>query len=736
MKILQSSPIPFCIHTLICLFLYSRIFAQTTDSPYVFLQNEVYSIYINADYDSLQLMYQTLESEHAFPATTTIISSIDSATMTCGFRLRGNTSLNAAKKSYRISFDSFDNNQDWRGLSDINLIALHNDPSVMRSKLCYDLFRSQGIAAPRTSYAALYLNNQYIGVYQMTEPINEIFCRTHIDNQGDGNLFKCTYPATLEFLGTDPDLYKFEMWGRRMYELKNNQWLDDYTSFAEFISYINNESNDLNCYNNNPFQFNQYITCAALEILLGHWDNYIFNKNNYYLYHNELTDKYYYIPYDVDNTLGIDWVGIDWSQPNIYDFAPSGAPRPLYQAVLNNPESRNHFSNEILRLCNTVFHPDSISQRISTITNLISPFVASDPLYPMDYGFTYNDFLLSATESFGNQVTFGILPYVTARRNSALQQLETLTTDIPNIQYQYIITHSDYSEILGRIEQNSASTPLQVEVSFDGNAPVSIAIEYLNSVDFHAIINHPQNSQWLTYRIIQNPTDISCGVEQVWINGQTDAIKINELLCENVSFNNDEFGEFDDWIELYNSSDQTVSLNGYFLTDDSVNWNRFALPNVSIPSQSYMIFWLDNDPETGNYHGTFNLAQGETISLNKLVDNLPRFIDSVRLDSCSDNISYARDQTTNEWFFSMPPTPGAYNNLNTSASSIESSQNVWIKDGYITLINPETIKVIDISGRVISQCDQCQAVPVSQLPSGYYIIQTDSLTKPFYITHP
>ena len=211
MKVLFSGGIILFLNVLTLLMFPHRAYSQGGNSSEEFLQNEVYSIYVNADIDSIQIMYETLESEHTFPANTTIISSLDSVNMLCGFRLRGNTSLNAAKKSFRISFDSYDNNQDWRGLSDINLIALHNDPSIMRAKLCYDLFRSQGIAAPRTSYAALFLNEQYMGLYLMTEPIDEIFSKNHLDQQGDGNLFKCTYPATLEYLGTDPNLYKFEM---------------------------------------------------------------------------------------------------------------------------------------------------------------------------------------------------------------------------------------------------------------------------------------------------------------------------------------------------------------------------------------------------------------------------------------------------------------------------------------------------------------------------------------------
>lgn len=735
MKVLFSGGIILFLNVLTLLMFPHRAYSQGGNSSEEFLQNEVYSIYVNADIDSIQIMYETLESEHTFPANTTIISSLDSVNMLCGFRLRGNTSLNAAKKSFRISFDSYDNNQDWRGLSDINLIALHNDPSIMRAKLCYDLFRSQGIAAPRTSYAALFLNEQYMGLYLMTEPIDEIFSKNHLDQQGDGNLFKCTYPATLEYLGTDPNLYKFEMWGRRMYELKNNLWLDNYSSFSDFISFIHNPASNLNCYNENPFHFNQYITCAALEILLGHWDNYIFNKNNFYLYHHELTNKYYYIPYDVDNTLGIDWVGEDWTQRNIYAFHPSGESRPLYEIILNNPEARNHFSNEILRLCNTVYHPDSITNKINFLRNLIAPYVAADPFYPLDYGFTYSDFMQSADQAAGNQVQYGIIPFITARRNSALQQLETLTNDEAELQFQYIITHSSHSEIFGRIQENAALLPLQIEIAFDGNTPAYYDVNYINSTDFHATIIHPENSNHFYYRILSGNNDLSCGTLNSWITPQADAIRINEILCENFSFNTDEFGEYDDWVEITNTSNETVLLNGYYLTDDSTNWNKFILPNVSIPANSYMIFWMDKDPETGTYHGTFNLSQGETVSLMKLIDNVPRFVDSITLDSCYNDVSFARNETTNQWFFSNPPTPATYNYILTNISD-QTTEPLRMYNGIIQLHHPDNIRIIDISGRVVAQCRNCSDISLQGISTGYYILHTDSIQQPFHFQQP
>ncbi len=77
----------------------------------------------------------------------------------------------------------------------------------------------------------------------------------------------------------------------------------------------------------------------ALNNLTGSWDNYWSLMNNYYLYHNPAKDQFYLIPYDYDNSFGVDWFNTDWSNADPYDYPKvvSGS-RPLAERILNNPE--------------------------------------------------------------------------------------------------------------------------------------------------------------------------------------------------------------------------------------------------------------------------------------------------------------------------------------------------------------------------------------------------------------
>lgn len=154
-----------------------------------------------------------------------------------GFRLRGNTSRWSAKKSFKVSFNSF-LDQKWEGLEKLNLNGEHNDPTISRAKICWDMMRGIGVPAPRANHVALYINGDYRGLYANVEHIDDELVQQRFGNR-NGNLYKCLYPADLAYLGENPDNYKLAPNGRRAYDLRTNEEEDDYSDLANLISIIN-----------------------------------------------------------------------------------------------------------------------------------------------------------------------------------------------------------------------------------------------------------------------------------------------------------------------------------------------------------------------------------------------------------------------------------------------------------------------------------------------------------------
>lgn len=98
---------------------------------------------------------------------------------------------------------------------------------------------------------------------------------------------------------------------------------------------------------------------------------------------------------------------------------------------------------------------------------------------------------------------------------------------------------------------------------------------------------------------------------------------INEIMAINDGTVADEWGDFDDWLELYNASDRACSTANLYLTDDiDGDPFRWALPVENLGARQRRMIWCDSEPEEGSHHATFKLSGGgEEIGLIEKVGN-------------------------------------------------------------------------------------------------------------------
>src|SRR5206468_5590943 len=72
-------------------------------------------------------------------------------------------------------------------------------------------------------------------------------------------------------------------------------------------------------------------------------------------------------------------------------------------------------------------------------------------------------------------------------------------------------------------------------------------------------------------------------------NGAVGTVLVSEFMAANSSTMLDEDGESSDWIELFNSGTTTVSLDGWFLTDETGNLRKWRLPASNLPAGGYLV---------------------------------------------------------------------------------------------------------------------------------------------------
>ncbi len=85
------------------------------------------------------------------------------------------------------------------------------------------------------------------------------------------------------------------------------------------------------------------------------------------------------------------------------------------------------------------------------------------------------------------------------------------------------------------------------------------------------------------------------------------SIVINEWMAFNESENTDEYGEYNDWIELFNNSNQYINLEGYFISNKVTERTKYKFPTLILEPYGFKLLWADEDSLQGEFHLPFKL---------------------------------------------------------------------------------------------------------------------------------
>lgn len=418
------------------LFVYSITANSQSNGNNVFNTNIVHDIHINLPYanfwDSLNTNYS-----NGFNTGSDVIYIQGSVTIdgqfvdSIGLKQKGNLSNfgigNAIKKPLKLSFSEFSQNQKFDGLKKINLSNGFDDPTLMRDALAYKFMRDAGIKCPRTSYANVYLNNTYWGLYLIVEEIDKIALKNWFGNN-DGNLFKAKQ-TTLSYQGTQVADYADE------FELLTNENSNDWTSLIHLIDIINNSGGSFEDSLTANFNVESYLKIFAADMIMSNWDSYYFHGRNFFLYENEETSNFEWIPWDYNLSFSNISENIiiqsDTNSGNSGGGGIGSAPKPLINNIQNDSELRNAYFNNICVLTDLYFTLDNLESFIDDTKELIAPSLELDTnkFFTMaqfdsssvyDITVTLNDPLFGYT----TRTYLGLKKYIHERKNNLLSQLE------------------------------------------------------------------------------------------------------------------------------------------------------------------------------------------------------------------------------------------------------------------------------------------------------------------------
>jgi len=612
---------------------------RADDSWMLYDDSQVAEIAVEVDPAALAWMYANVWSDSLHLCSVHFRNALlDETVENVGLRLRGNTSRTAAKKSFKLSFNTFVPGRQFHDVDKLNLNGEHNDPSIVRSKLCWDLYQRVGMVAPRAAHARLTINGEYFGLYVSVEHVDDEFLENHLDDPA-GNLWKCLWPADLVWLGADPELYKFTSGDRRAYELTTNEGLDDYAALARLIGVLHATpdgqlADSLETLLDAP----GVLRAFAVDVLTGDWDDYWFLKNNYYLYHEPGRDRFRYIPYDYDNTFGIDWFGVDWATIDAYDFG-SSEPRPLADRLLADDQFRNLFSRYLQFISDSVHALPLWEPRLDSLKARIAPAAEDDPYRPLDWGFTMSDFHDSYTAgTYLNQhVKRGLKRFVNLRNSSLDGQLEWRAAPPVCYAFDYspaapgaddsvfvtcsVFSPADVESVTLRWWAEGAAEPLEVPLQpapllgspraedhdrWAGALPplgpgAAGAFELLAAGFDGRTQLHPRTAR----------------VPLATPSGALAWLRLNELMPDNDGVIADPQGDYDDWAELVNAGDEPLALGGLHLSDNFDLPRKWTFPDTTLAPGARLLVWCDEDVADAGLHAAFKLsASGEELVLS------------------------------------------------------------------------------------------------------------------------
>lgn len=211
-------------------------------------------------------------------------------------------------------------------------------------------------------------------------------------------------------------------------------------------------------------------------------------------------------------------------------------------------------------------------------------------------------------------------------------------------------------------------------------------------------------------------------------------VRLNEIQSSNSSTIADEMGDYDDWIEIYNSSDSEIDIGGLVLKDKVDVWQiPIGNENTVLAPKSYFLLWADDEEHQGLFHTNFKLSASNGEFLGLYLSDSITVIDSLTLPPMSSDQSYSFCDNL-IWDFGFTATPLSENDC-YDAISDQIKQNIIIypnfTNGIVYIKSPEflnehiQILVFSSSGHmVINQMIKSSrtTLDLNTFSDGIYII--------------
>lgn len=688
-------------HWLICLMAGSFIITVRAQDLYdatSIQEIKIYFPYTNWD--------QKLDSLHSADSDARLVCSyilLNGQKMdSVGIRYKGNSTYNATrnKNPFNIKLDHVKSDQNYQGYTTIKLSNCFMDPSMLREVMGYYISR-QYIPASQANFMKVYVNDSYIGLYTNVEAVSSDFLSRKFYSS-DGAFFQCdrtdkqvTVPGScqpanpgsaLRYSSSDSACYY------NSYELQSDY---GWASLLRMMSQLNNNVAVVD----HVLNVDRALWMLALNNFFVNLDSYSGSGHNYLVYEDD-HGIFQSIMWDLNEFYGA-FTNTGQGQATIAQMRSldpllhlNNVDRPLISKLLSIPSYKKRYLAHLKTIMIETQANNFYKAKATEWQNLIrSSAIADKNKFFPDSAFELNvnnDYAINNGPN-GAKTYPGLTKFATERSdflkshvslNVVQPSIETYAPQ-PNVfgdsvffQLTAKVVNADKVYLYYRF--SPADPFIRIEMQDNGITDDGVASNqiYGNSIHYKALYG-------LQYYIYAENSSIAVVLPQraeyefftqapVYNKVINGGLLINEAMSSNTSYAADPQGEYDDWIELYNPSDNKIDLSGLYLSDNSGNKLKWGFPDTSISSQSYLVVWADENGSDPGLHANFKLSRsGEKIHLVNFDSSL---IDELDMPELQEDESFGRCNQQRLHFIN--PTIGKANSCPSNASN-EKQQEIF-----------------------------------------------------------
>ena len=555
-----------------------------------------------------------------------------------GLKYRGNSSFRSVspdlKRSMNLYIDHKHSDQKLLGYKTLNLLNANSDPTFMREVIYSHVARNY-IPAFKGNFIKVVINGESWGLYSHIQQYNKDFLEDNFGTRagtrwkigagggGSGNL---RYPGDKkeDYNGFQQRTEgKEEAWK----ELEQFTKLLDETPVEELAEKLNGR-----------FDLDSAMWSLALECVFQ--DEGYFTRGSDYNLYLDPKGRFHLLQHDgneVMNIPGGPGMPSGLSGPKLEPFYNADNPdRPLMYKLFQVPHFKARYRHHLKTITQEWITWDKIGPLVEGYAALIREEIQKDVRKHSSYD-AFEKGLIQ-TSSDGRRTKLGLRPFTEGRREFLLNHPEV------NLPSPEIVSVSELDEA-----KSTDSTRIAAETTGD-TLPKTVVLWFADGKNepYNQVAMQPDGQAGVGVFNGNIPAQLAGKKIRYYVEARSggaevtsdfypahaeakpltflvkapkavqSVLTINEVVSENRAAAKDPQGDYDDYIEIANTSDSEIDLSGKFLTDNKKIPRKWKFPKgTKIKAGGRLVVWADEDGKAEKgLHANFKLAKGgETIQL-------------------------------------------------------------------------------------------------------------------------